>query len=729
MRSGRRRLHQWASLLSLTTILLAGLAVLAPEVSANTEPVDLSSVEAIKAYLESKGVDTSEVLVQEGTNNFAGPMSMCPGEGWMCNEPTSRPVIQRTSSTGKNIFNASGAAFCVVVQTAVRGDNSATCNTDNPEIAAEDSALIAQQNALAQNTSNVHQYTSLTSGDAQSLAQAVDIHQQMLPVAAGGGANSSTISQEIYESTTGFAPVTQTQLSSQGTTVDQFSTLGSNYSSLKQVLTQNAYAFGADALQHQNATGTEQYMRNRIQQTSRGGTNTSLLDASTNQYAAVTPFSESVAAAPMSSESAEPVAGVTQVQGCAQCGIIGSLVQHSSGVSTATATLTEEQKLVLEGVTGASQVQYGPITVPGSGDINLSPTNGVRCCSDQTGNPNDSFSVTISSHQTGAGEQHNYVRGDCTTDGTCSVGLSVNQNTVETTESCTGSDCSVAVQCTEGETCTKTDTAAPNTAIVSGPESSSMSPTATFGFTSTEAGGFICALDEGQWEQCSPPKTYTNLPDGSHLFRVSGVDIAGNIDQTPAVLEWVISRFIDTTIDSSPPTFTNKTKATLTFHGTETAESFECKLDSGAWEACSSPKTYLSIPAGTHLFHVRALDGVGADPSPAGATWIVDLVRPTSTFTTRSGATKVGTPVGDDKVTGKAFDDVSGVDRVLLKFTTAGVLARTVTATLTCNANRTSCSWESSVFGLPPGSYTVTKQAFDRAGNHDNASSITIIVI
>ena len=35
---------------------------------------------------------------------------------------------------------------------------------------------------------------------------------------------------------------------------------------------------------------------------------------------------------------------------------------------------------------------------------------------------------------------------------------------------------------------------------------------------------------------------------------------------------------------------------------------FQCKLDSAAWTACASPKTYTSLRAGTHTLRVRAID-------------------------------------------------------------------------------------------------------------------------
>jgi hypothetical protein len=734
MRSRRLRLP---SLLGLTATLLAGSAFLAPAARANTEPVDLSSVEAITAYLSSKGIDTSNLIVQEGTNNYYG--IFCPGEGWDCLAPGADEVVIQRTTTGENIYEP-GSAQCVVVQTAETADNQATCSQYHSGAEPMDfSALVTQQNVNGNNTVNLNQTSEMYDVETMSLTELADVHQQIIN--EGTGANSSTIYQDITESSFLYAPVIQTQLSSQGTTVDQFADSGANYSNLTQYLLQSAHAIGYEAEQHQNDSGEQEYMRNSVNQHAVSGTNESILDADTEQYATIAPYGYEGSGyeaavpsdGPSSSPSVESVAGATQMQGCVQCGVIGTLNQDSAGVSTATATLDEFQEVMVDPtVESPMQVQIGPVTVP-TGDLSQTPIKGVRCCSDQSGNPENTFDVTISSTQIGdhtGSEQRNYIRAACTTSGSCTAGTTVNQDGVTTTESCTGSECSIAVQCPEGDDCSASDTAEPETSLTTTPPTPTSSEAATFGFTSTEPGGFICALDEGAWEACSSPKTYTGLLPGSHLFRTSGVDIAGNVDQTPAAFGWLIETLVDTTIDSSPPTFTNKTKATLSFHGSEEAASFECKLDSGAWEACTSPKTYLSIGAGQHLFQARALDGLGnADGTPARAVWIVDLGRPTSIFTTRTGSTKVGAPFGDDKVAGKAFDSVSGIARVVLTYKAGGVLARTTNASLACNPTRTSCMWESSVFGLPPGNYTVTQQAFDRAGNSGNASSITIIVV
>lgn len=80
-------------------------------------------------------------------------------------------------------------------------------------------------------------------------------------------------------------------------------------------------------------------------------------------------------------------------------------------------------------------------------------------------------------------------------------------------------------------------------------------------------------------------------------------------------------------ITTGPMTLTNSETATFTFTGT-TGAAFECRLDSGPWEACSSPMTYKGMADGSRVFRVaqRVGDGPTSDFSSWG--WTVDTTAP-----------------------------------------------------------------------------------------------------
>jgi hypothetical protein len=75
----------------------------------------------------------------------------------------------------------------------------------------------------------------------------------------------------------------------------------------------------------------------------------------------------------------------------------------------------------------------------------------------------------------------------------------------------------------------------------------------------------------------------------------------------------------DTTITSGP---TGRLPEQFTFTSNDPAATFECSLDEGPFEPCTSPKTYDELPYGTHIFRVRARDAAGTeDPSPDSREW------------------------------------------------------------------------------------------------------------
>jgi hypothetical protein len=89
-------------------------------------------------------------------------------------------------------------------------------------------------------------------------------------------------------------------------------------------------------------------------------------------------------------------------------------------------------------------------------------------------------------------------------------------------------------------------TAPPDTAIASGPASTTTDTSASFTFTSSPAGAsFECSLDGAAFTACSSPQSYSGLTVATHTFQVRAVDASGNADPSPATATW--------TVESPPP--------------------------------------------------------------------------------------------------------------------------------------------------------------------------------
>ncbi|GAB3831582.1 right-handed parallel beta-helix repeat-containing protein [Kribbella italica] len=180
------------------------------------------------------------------------------------------------------------------------------------------------------------------------------------------------------------------------------------------------------------------------------------------------------------------------------------------------------------------------------------------------------------------------------------------------------------------------DTKPPSTTIHTGPELNGTSTTATFGFRGSDnlTPGpnlrYECKLDSGAYAACTSPKTYTGLALGQHTVEIRAIDLAGNVDPTPATRIWTIGEAPadttapDTLISSGPDPTTVATSATFAFTSTEAGSTFTCALDGAAYTTCTSPHTLTAVPVGDHTFRVRATDAAGnTDASPAAYGWTV----------------------------------------------------------------------------------------------------------
>jgi large repetitive protein len=173
------------------------------------------------------------------------------------------------------------------------------------------------------------------------------------------------------------------------------------------------------------------------------------------------------------------------------------------------------------------------------------------------------------------------------------------------------------------------DTLRPDTTIVSGPSGPTRSTSATFDFSSNEAGvTYLCRLD-AVTAPCSDPRSWTGLAQGSHTLTVWARDAAGNYDATPAVRTWTVDTIRPDTFLSGPSGTVTSTSATFDFSSNEANVTYLCRLDT-ATAPCSDPKTYTGLSVGSHTLTVWARDAAGNyDATPATRTWTVAPTRVT----------------------------------------------------------------------------------------------------
>ncbi len=175
------------------------------------------------------------------------------------------------------------------------------------------------------------------------------------------------------------------------------------------------------------------------------------------------------------------------------------------------------------------------------------------------------------------------------------------------------------------------DATPPETTLTGTPPASTEETSATFTFTANEPATFRCSLDGSPATPCASPASYTDLAPGTHTFRVEAIDVAGNVDPTPATDSWEIiaPSAPETILLTTPPSLTNQDSATFTFSSDDAAASFECQIDADPAVSCTSPWTATDLAEGGHFFSVRAIDGEGdPDPTPATWSWTIDRTPP-----------------------------------------------------------------------------------------------------
>ncbi len=229
------------------------------------------------------------------------------------------------------------------------------------------------------------------------------------------------------------------------------------------------------------------------------------------------------------------------------------------------------------------------------------------------------------------------------------------------------------------------DNIMPDTMLLSFPDDPSNDLSPSFEFSSTESPAtFECQLDSAGYSLCSSPQIYTEMSDGQHTFNVQALDVAGNMDESPASYSWNIdTQMPDTYISSFPASINNDSVVLFEFDSLDNDTTFfECKLDEGDYGLCVSPKSYSDLVGGTHTFFVRAVDAAGnADGSPAVHIWENDQSAPDVSSSVRVDAD----PTSNTKVrfTVSFSEIVTGVDKTDFALTTTGDISDASISTVT----------------------------------------------
>jgi hypothetical protein len=560
--------------------------------------IDVSTRADVIHYLRSIQVNPKGAVIQRGLRNYAG--AHCPGKHWTC-AGTRHTVVQIAKRGGQNRFMCRSSK-CVVVQftgtahgvyvagrqaaaapTKPPGDNNATCvKTGSGATTGGGQTCSITQSGSGKNTAGVYQNTMKVSGLVQTAQYTATITQT-----SSGSGNTACVTQNISldgsTSNTNGKPTTVNLQAFQTITIQQDSLAGNNSARQAATSTGACDTNSTSLAQSQTLTSTVSATGNITQNMDTMTTNPQgtaaanvVTDIEQNQgtnfkgfasglnNAAFTQTSNQVAIA-----NAVTGATVTQQQDAnvpnpPYSGIVGTINQDSSNISTASATQNETQcedaantknSAPLTGCSNTAdsptglgaliQTQYGPMGIfapPAKSTGRVLLNHKGYGASQQTGRPQggDSFTLNQTSTQNtdGAGPhttitQSNIIQGDClSVGGSCQAGQQATLNGQDTNDgytapSITGSN-TLIINCTNGHgSCTATPPPAP--AITSHPTNPSESTSATFTWTEAATAGVTlkCSIDGGTtFTTCDSPTSasYSNLALGSHTFKVKAVD-------------------------------------------------------------------------------------------------------------------------------------------------------------------------------------------------------------
>ena len=182
------------------------------------------------------------------------------------------------------------------------------------------------------------------------------------------------------------------------------------------------------------------------------------------------------------------------------------------------------------------------------------------------------------------------------------------------------------------------DTQPPVLTISQKPANPTDASNAHFEFTATDLTSvtYECQLDNGPPEACThPARTIRVSRTARTCSRSRAPTRLGNASTT--TYSWLVDTAKPImTITSSPRNPTNQTSASFSFSSNKEGSDFRCKLDTGGFSDCKSPKTYgAAWRRNAHLLRkgerVGPDDDLLVDDRPDAATRSPDRQRPERT--------------------------------------------------------------------------------------------------
>jgi hypothetical protein len=214
--------------------------------------------------------------------------------------------------------------------------------------------------------------------------------------------------------------------------------------------------------------------------------------------------------------------------------------------------------------------------------------------------------------------------------------------------------------------------------------------------------------------------TTSSLPLGSRAITAQYNGDATNLASSGTLAGGqtvVDSSAPDTGLVAFPAAITSATSATFGFVGTDGSGSgvatFECRLDAGAFSACTSPRSYTGLAPGAHTFEVRAIDGVGnPDPTPASYAWTIATAATSVTIAAPAAITAANQ--ASYGVSGNCTEAGRSVDVQVGSVATTATCVGGAYATATMN-----------VSALAQGAVSITAMHSSAAGNTGTATAST----